>query len=94
MGIRQFCLSTVLITIACVLSLFFFPLPHGSFVSTHGPVTGLRAWQALYLLSLSVAALAARILARFRPAECSRFEPAVVPSVTAFPPSSCSCLRC
>lgn len=93
MGIRQFWFSTVLITTACVLVLFFFPLPQGSFISTHGPVTALRALQALYLLTLSAAALAARIVSGFSAAARSRADLAVVPSA-AFSPPSCSCLRC
>lgn len=94
MGIRQFCFSTVVITVACVLGLFFFPLPHGSFVSTHGPATGLRALQALYLLCLSVAALAARIFSLFSRGARSPFAPAVISFPAPFSPPSYSCLRC
>ena len=40
--------------IVCVLLLFFFPLAHGSFQSTHGPVTALRSKRSLLLLFLAI----------------------------------------
>lgn len=41
-------------TLLCVLLLFFFPLAHGNFQSTHGPVTALRAKRNSVLLVFSI----------------------------------------
>jgi hypothetical protein len=42
MLIRFANLQTATIVLICVIALFFFPAPRGSFVSTHGPMTTLR----------------------------------------------------
>lgn len=46
--------------LVCVLLLFFFPLPHGNFQSTHGPVTDLRSRRTFLMLAFSI------LRARFR----------------------------
>lgn len=93
MGTRQFWFSIVLVTVACVLGLFFFPQPSGSFVATHGPVTALRALQALYLLCLTVAVLASHVLLCL-PADTRTFPLSLRTAPAApFPPSRL-CLRC
>lgn len=54
-------------TVLCVLLLFFFPLAHGNFQSTHGPVTALRAKRSLALLFFSMMLAALQVLARSIP---------------------------
>jgi hypothetical protein len=49
--------------VVCVLLLFFFPLPHGSFQSTHGPVTTLRSKRTFLMLVLSIIRAALQIFA-------------------------------
>lgn len=53
--------------VVCVLLMFFFPLPHGNFQSTHGPVTALRSMRALFLLVFSMLSAALQTLARVVP---------------------------
>jgi hypothetical protein len=50
-------------TVVCVLLLFFFPLAHGNFQSTHGPVTALRSKRSLLLLFFSIMLAALQVLA-------------------------------
>jgi hypothetical protein len=40
--------------VVCVLLLFFFPLAHGNFQSTHGPTTELRSKRAFLMLVFSI----------------------------------------
>ncbi len=47
--------ETAAIVLISVVALFFFPAPRGSFVSTHGPVTELRARVESALLWVSMA---------------------------------------
>jgi len=50
-------------TVVCVLLMFFFPLPHGNFQSTHGPTTALRARRGVLTLVFSILNAALQILA-------------------------------
>ena len=50
-------------TVVCVLLLFFFPLAHGNFQSTHGPVTALRSKRSLLLLVSSIVQAALLVFA-------------------------------
>lgn len=50
-------------TLLCVLLLFFFPLAHGNFQATHGPVTALRSKRGLALLFFSIMLAALQVLA-------------------------------
>jgi hypothetical protein len=52
-------------TLLCVLLLFFFPLAHGNFQATHGPITALRSKRSLALLFLSIMLAALQVLAIF-----------------------------
>ncbi len=47
----------------CVLAIFFFPLAHGSFQTTHGPTTDFRAKQAFLVLMFSIFIAVARMVA-------------------------------
>ena len=58
--------------VVCVLLLFFFPLAHGNFQSTHGPVTALRAKRSSLVLIFSIMLAALRVLINFIPAMLSR----------------------
>lgn len=40
--------------VVCVVLMFFFPLPHGNFQSTHGPVTDLRSRRTFLMLAFSI----------------------------------------
>ena len=53
--------------VVCVLLMFFFPLPHGNFQSTHGPTTAMRAKRALVMLVLTMIAAALRTFAALIP---------------------------
>ncbi len=50
-----------IIAVTCVLLVFLFPVPHGSFTAMNGPVTALRAMRESWLLRSAIA-LAASIL--------------------------------
>lgn len=50
-------------TVVCVLLLFFFPLAHGNFQSTHGPVTALRAKRSLAILFFAMIMAALQLFA-------------------------------
>ena len=96
MAIRQFWFSLALLTAACVLGLFFCPLPHGSFVATHGPVTSLRLLPIafIFLTALALAGAQSGAFAdgphRALAVATSRVRGRAHPA----PPSSISCLRC
>jgi hypothetical protein len=49
--------------LVCVLLLFFFPLAHGNFQSTHGPTTELRSRRAFLTLVFSMVRAALQIFA-------------------------------
>lgn len=49
--------------VVCVLLLFFFPLPHGNFQSTHGPVTDLRSRRTFLMLAFSILRACFRLFA-------------------------------
>ena len=57
----------VLAAALCVLAIFFFPLAHGSFQTTHGPTTDFRAKQAFLVLMFSIFAAIARLAAPLLP---------------------------
>ena len=59
---RHGCEITVL-TVICVLMIFFFPLMHGPYSVLHGPVTALRAARAGVHLRLAIAQAALSSLA-------------------------------
>ena len=52
---QRFLVLMVAMTLACVVALFFCPLPRGSFSSTHGPTAEMRSLQLLGLLLVWVA---------------------------------------
>jgi len=52
-----------ILSVVCVLALFFFPLAHGSFQATHGPTTTFRAKWAFLVLLFAIVAAALRVLA-------------------------------
>ena len=60
MLIRFANLETAAIVLISVIALFFFPAPRGSFVSTHGPITELRARCETAVLWVRVAVSAIR----------------------------------
>lgn len=49
--------------VVCVLLLFFFPLPHGNFQSTHGPTTALRSKRTFLMLVFSIVRAALQVFA-------------------------------
>ncbi len=51
-----------LLALLCVVSMFFFPAPTGSFQSVHGPTTALRALRMalLVIVAMAMAALSLR----------------------------------
>jgi hypothetical protein len=57
----------VLAAALCVLAIFFFPLAHGSFQTTHGPTTDFRAKQAFLVLMFSIFIAVARLVAIVMP---------------------------
>ena len=63
--------------VVCVLLLFFFPLAHGNFQSTHGPTTALRSKRSFVVLVHSMMSAALRVFAILIPAAllqtCHRF---------------------
>ncbi|HEY6972285.1 MAG TPA: hypothetical protein VJA94_23940 [Candidatus Angelobacter sp.] len=61
-------------TVVCVLLMFFFPLPHGNFQSTHGPTTALRSKRALVALVLTIITAALRTFAALIPCAFPSFR--------------------
>ena len=61
-------------TVVCVLLMFFFPLPHGNFQSTHGPTTALRSKRALVVLVLTMITAALRTFAARAPSAFLTFR--------------------
>jgi hypothetical protein len=51
-----------ILSVVCVLALFFFPLAHGSFQATHGPTTTFRAKWAFLILLFTILMAALRVL--------------------------------
>jgi hypothetical protein len=49
----------VLLVVMAVTTIFLFPVAHGPYAATHGPVTALRAIRLLSLAMLSIASAAA-----------------------------------
>jgi TRAP-type C4-dicarboxylate transport system permease small subunit len=56
-----------ILSVVCVLALFFFPLAHGSFQATHGPTTTFRAKWAFLVLLFAIVAAALRVLSALVP---------------------------
>jgi hypothetical protein len=78
---ERFCIRDLSIPLGIlVLALLLFPAAHGSFISTHGPVTALRALQsaAAILLAITVShvLLMIRAAAACRPAPVPLEKPA------------------
>ena len=57
-----------------VVALLLFPAAHGSFISTHGPVTALRALQSAAAIFLAITL--AHVLLMIRLSATLRFAPA------------------
>ena len=53
-----------LLALVCVLSMFFFPAPRGSFQSVHGPTTTLRSLRLAVLLLMGMAMAALSLFGR------------------------------
>ena len=51
--------SVALLVIMAVAALFFFPAAHGSYSSTHGPITAVRSLRLRAVLFFAIAAAAA-----------------------------------
>lgn len=54
--------SIALLALMAVAALFFFPLAHGSFSATHGPITALRASRFRAVLMFAMAAASAALM--------------------------------
>ena len=52
---RRLLLQCSVIAVICTAAIFLFPVANGSFTSTHGPVTVLRAWRVAVLSLVAVA---------------------------------------
>lgn len=55
--------SIALLAVMAIAALFFFPAAHGSYSSTHGPITALRSFRLRVFLLLVIAAAAAALSA-------------------------------
>ncbi len=53
--------SIALLAIMAVAALFFFPAAHGSYSSTHGPITAVRSLRLRAILFFVIAAAAAAL---------------------------------
>ena len=87
----------VLVAALCVLAIFFCPLSHGSFQTTHGPTTDFRAKQAFLVLMFSIFAAMACLVAIVLPGAL-RPEPAICAQASAMnliiQPRDIAVLRC
>lgn len=87
--------NVALVVLMAVAALFFFPAAHGSFSSTHGPITAVRSLRMRTLLMFAIAAAAAVLTALVRglmvlgSCRCDLF-----PAALSACSSSCSPLRC
>ena len=91
---RQFWAVMVAMTLACVLALFLFPLPHGSYSATHGPTSELRAlqWVGLLLLWVTGWALSRFAGVRLLSPDTRRIAVASIPAApSAFAATSLRC---
>jgi hypothetical protein len=84
--------------VVCVLLLFFFPLAHGNFQSTHGPTTALRSKRSFLVLVYSLTSAALRVFAMLIPASlleaCRQFTRNDKYSAYANSAGCASVLRC
>lgn len=55
--------SIALLALMAVAALFFFPVSHGSYSATHGPMTALRASRFRVVLMFAIASAAAALMA-------------------------------
>lgn len=60
---RQLSYEFALVTILCVVILFFFPAVQGPYSAVHGPITALLSLQAKVFLSLCLLLAATHLLA-------------------------------
>jgi hypothetical protein len=84
----------VLLIVMAVATIFLFPVAHGPYAATHGPVTALRAIRLLTLSILSIASAAAILSALLAACTFASVSTEVAGAQVLTPIDSPAPLRC